>query len=314
MQAPEPRTAGIGWDLGQEEAAGSLVPEHELRLALAQDVAQNLVVMLGGARRLDLVPPPGGPGIESGIRVLPPPELLPLIVGPEDKVEVAIPIEVVHRPASLDGQVIGLDHEPIPPRFRPPVPDQGWGLLTKREDEIVHAVPVEVGDHGAGLLGRGTRYGQIALLAAELPPADLGGGVPPRAGLAGVRRIAPSRKREQSRHQDRGQHGDLLAIEFLSGRVAAVHGKDRTRDKAGLVRGQEEDRRGDLLGAADPAHRVAVLEHLEKSLGIGVLSIARRSIGVSTVPGQMQLTRMPRAAYSTASWRESWSAAPLLGA
>ena len=36
-----------------------------------------------------------------------------------------------------------------------------------------------------------------------------------------------------------------------------------------------------------------------------MLSIALRSMGVSTVPGQIQFTRMPLAAYSTASCRES---------
>ncbi len=51
-----------------------------------------------------------------------------------------------------------------------------------------------------------------------------------------------------------------------------------------------------------------------KPCGSGAIAMARRKTGVSTVPGQTQLTRTPRRAYSTASCRVISTTAPLLGA
>ena len=79
--------------------------------------------------------------------------------------------------------------------------------------------------------------------------------------------------------------------------------------EARLVAGQEEHGVGDLLGAAEAAHRD--VDHPARGLlGVGWRR-ARSSSGVSTGPGQSALTRTPRRANSTPSSRESASTPPL---
>src|SRR5919204_317119 len=46
--------------------------------------------------------------------------------------------------------------------------------------------------------------------------------------------------------------------------------------------------------------------------GSGIESMKPRSIGVSTEPGQIALTRIPSGAQSSASARASWTAAPFV--
>ena len=66
----------------------------------------------------------------------------------------------------------------------------------------------------------------------------------------------------------------------------------------------------DFLGGAEPAHRLARDEHLAALRACGA---ARSSIeGVSMVPGQMQLQRMPLVMKSTATARVSAATAALV--
>ncbi len=73
---------------------------------------------------------------------------------------------------------------------------------------------------------------------------------------------------------------------------------DLPRGVARLVGGEIDRERGDLLRRAEPAHGLAVDERLAHDLlGLPVFlaSVAMRSSsdGLSMVPGQIALTRMP---------------------
>ena len=81
---------------------------------------------------------------------------------------------------------------------------------------------------------------------------------------------------------------------------------------AGRGRGEVDDRRGDLLGGAEPADGLAGDEVARAAAGSGAAASSRPTHGVSTVPGQTQLTRMPSAAQSAAIARVSAYTAPLL--
>lgn len=84
----------------------------------------------------------------------------------------------------------------------------------------------------------------------------------------------------------------------LAGDVAAVHGEGDAYDEARSGTAQPQDGLGDLLG------RTEAIDGLV-GLGLGAvefsLAIMSLTMGVSMVPGQMALTRMPRGAYSSAA-------------
>ena len=68
--------------------------------------------------------------------------------------------------------------------------------------------------------------------------------------------------------------------------------------EAGSGAAEPQDGGGDLVGASEAADRLA-------RLGVGAVSsplaIMSATIGVSIVPGQTALMRMPRGAYSSAA-------------
>ena len=79
-----------------------------------------------------------------------------------------------------------------------------------------------------------------------------------------------------------------------------------------LVAGQIERERGDFFRGAETAHRLARDEHVPP---VGPAAAARSSIeGVSMVPGQMQLQRMPLPTKSAATARVSAATAALVAA
>src|SRR5439155_14945382 len=157
-----------------------LVPEYKLRLACALEVAEDLVVMLMGTPSFDRVAFPGDVGIVAPARIAPPPELIALVVGPENDIGVAVAIDVIDCPARFDGQIVLLDHVSAPPPGVLPIPDQRWRLLPEAEDKVVDAILVQVGNDGPGLLLRLARYRQITIrarersaLGAESGPSDV---------------------------------------------------------------------------------------------------------------------------------------------
>ena len=81
--------------------------------------------------------------------------------------------------------------------------------------------------------------------------------------------------------------------------VTAVDGQDGAGDERRLVGREERDRAGDLLGLAEPAHRVHPPICSMYSAPPGS-SGSWRTRSVRIVPGATALTRMPRSAHSTA--------------
>ena len=170
-QRPQFSRARVLRDLSQEKLLGPLVPEGELGLAGAEEISEHLVVVLRLAALLDEMPFPGHLGIKIGGRVFPPPDFVTLPIASKDNVEVAITVNVTNGAASLDGKVVLFDHVWVPAGSRAPVPHQGRRLLAEAKDEIVAAVTVEIGHHGAGLLGRASRrHGHFPAPAGEILP------------------------------------------------------------------------------------------------------------------------------------------------
>ena len=142
----------VGRDVGDIQRFRALVPENELRLAGVFEVAKNLVMVLRLAAFFDQMPLPGQFRVEIRIRILPPPDLVALVVATENDVGVAIPIDVAGRTAGLDGEELRLDHVTVPPRGGASIPDQRGPLDSEGDNEILHAILVEIGDEIAGLL------------------------------------------------------------------------------------------------------------------------------------------------------------------
>ena len=110
------------------------------------------------------------------IGVFPPPDFRALPVAAEHKVRIAIAVDVVNRAPSLDGEKILFDDVAVPAFGPAPVPDERGRDLAETEHEIIHAVPVQIGDERAGLLGGLTRCGQASVFAREMAPLRLRGG------------------------------------------------------------------------------------------------------------------------------------------
>src|SRR5581483_12448151 len=121
------------------------VPKSQLRFARAEEVSENLVVMLGGAAFFDEVAFPARVGIKMRIRILPPPDFAALPVAPKDDVGRAVAIDVHGCATGLDGQEIRLNNVAIPAGFDAAAPDQRGRDLPERENKIVRAVLVQIG-------------------------------------------------------------------------------------------------------------------------------------------------------------------------
>ena len=91
-------------------------------------------------------------------------------------------------------------------------------------------------------------------------------------------------------------------------REATVDEQGLTSDVCRLVRQQERGRRAHLLGFARTAHRDVAFT-ISRFSGS---STHERLIGVTVAPGPIQLTRMSRAAYSSASVWVRFCIPPLL--
>ena len=169
-QRPRLDMTRIGRDIGEENRFCALIPEGELWFAHAFEIAERLVVVLRRAVFFNHVAFPGCFRIEFRIRVFPPPDFLALPVPAENKVRVAVAVDVVNRAAGFDRQKIFFDHITLPTVVRAPVPDQRGRDLAETEHEIIHPVLVQIGDQGAGLLSGPARRRQIAVLTREMGP------------------------------------------------------------------------------------------------------------------------------------------------
>src|SRR5207342_1300655 len=105
----------------------------------------------------DQMTAPWDRGIKVRRRIFPPPDLTALPIAAEHEIEIPIPVDVEGGAAGFDRQKRRLDDDPCPRRARPAIPDQSGRDLTKADDEVGDAVPIEIGDECAGLLGRGAR-------------------------------------------------------------------------------------------------------------------------------------------------------------
>ena len=165
----------MGRNVRDKKRPGALVPEDQLRLSVAVEVADDLVVVLVRAALLDHVPFPGDVRIEARIRIFPPPNLGALPVAAENDVEVAIAIDVIGRAARFDSEQLRLDHVALPACRTTPVPNQRRGLLTEADDEVLNAILIEIGDEIARLLRGLARNRQLTLGAGQAMPFDLRG-------------------------------------------------------------------------------------------------------------------------------------------
>src|SRR6266446_314311 len=107
-----------------------------------------------------------------GRRIFPPPNFVALVIAAEDKVQIAIAVDVEDRAPRFDSKKIFFDDVAVPTLPRAAIPDQRGRLLPETEHEIVYPIPVKIGDDGAGLLRGFTRHGQITVLASEMLPMD----------------------------------------------------------------------------------------------------------------------------------------------
>ena len=94
------------------------------------------------------------------------------------QIQVPVAVDVVDRAAGLDGEMVRLDDEQLPASRLAAIPHQRRRLLTEAQDEVRHAVAVEVANDRAGLLRGAVRWRrQLTARAGEVCP------VPVRAGL-----------------------------------------------------------------------------------------------------------------------------------
>ena len=180
-QRPGAARARVGGDRRQQQPLGVLVPERELRPAVAVEVGEDLIVVLVGAAVLDHVAPPARRPIVARSRVLPPPDVVARSILAHDEVEIAVLIDVVGGAAGLDRQEVRLDDLALPAGRLAPVPDQRWCPAAGADHEILDAVAIEVGDQGRGLLVGGAGRRQIAGGARKMQP----GRVDDRPGTRG---------------------------------------------------------------------------------------------------------------------------------
>ena len=80
-------------------------------------------MVLRRAALFDHVPFPGHRRVKVRIGISPPPYLSALPVPSEHDIRVAIPINIIDRPACLDGQEIGFDHISGPAARVSAIPD-----------------------------------------------------------------------------------------------------------------------------------------------------------------------------------------------
>src|SRR5207248_9406736 len=104
--------------------------------------------------------------------VLVPPDLVALIVPAENEVQVAVAVDVGEGAAGLGSAALSIDDVLRPAILRAPQPDDGGSLRALSEDDVVHAVAVEIEYHAGRLLRAAVRNRQLAVLAGEMPPAD----------------------------------------------------------------------------------------------------------------------------------------------
>src|SRR5262249_12146254 len=110
-RGPGAAPAGIVRESGQPELLRVLDPVGEPPPPLAVEVAHDLVVMRARAVRLDLATGPHGPVVVIRAGILPPVDLRSGEILAEDKVQVAIAVEVGGGPAGLEVEptIDGMD-------------------------------------------------------------------------------------------------------------------------------------------------------------------------------------------------------------
>ena len=96
----------IAGNFRQKNLLGPLIPKSELRTTSAEEIAENLVVMLRCAASLDDVAFPRDFWIEIRIWILPPPDLMTLPISAKNDVEIAVTVDIVDGASRLDCQEI----------------------------------------------------------------------------------------------------------------------------------------------------------------------------------------------------------------
>ena len=166
-------------------------------------------------------------------------------------------------------------------------------FMNSGPSQIIYALSPVAGLGLATGVGEGIRNNLMAVEAAAITPSLLYTFVFNNLVTSARRRVQKAvlisiEKTKQPRTETgrvSASHG-VAAHWISSSRIAAVHGEHRAGDETGLVRSQEQDGGGDLLRAADPAHRVAVLKHLEE--GFWIVRAVHR-------PAQHRRVHRPRA-------------------
>ncbi len=165
----------VGGDGREEQLAGALVPEDKLGAAIAGEIGDGLVVVFAPATVLDDPALPCHVRAELGIGVFPPPDFVGTGIAAEDKVEVAVAVDVVGDAARFDAQLSVVDRVALPAGGHAAEPDDGRATSAFGEDDVGGAVVIEVGGKRGGLLPDVERPRQIAPTAGEPRESRLGG-------------------------------------------------------------------------------------------------------------------------------------------
>ena len=167
---------------------------------------------------------------------------------------------------------VAADGDDLPARCLDQACRLGVGLL------------VDIGDHHAGTLMRKRESGRAADAAGRSGhEGDLVGEPSVLVGMG----LLSSRPHSGMR----GSAGSLCG-------VSAVDGKGDPGDETGAGAGEPQYGGGDLVGSSEACHRCGGGGLGDVEFALAIMSV---TIGVSMVPGQMALMRIPRGAYSRAA-------------
>jgi hypothetical protein len=122
VEGPGLRVPRVRRNVRNEQRARLLIPEQELWSAGSLYVGEDLIVMLIGSAILDESPLPGT--AEIRIWILPPPQTAALRILAEDKIEIAVAVNVVSGTAGFQTQELLFDNDALPSCRAWPKPDQ----------------------------------------------------------------------------------------------------------------------------------------------------------------------------------------------
>ena len=198
---PGLRAARVGRHVDDRQLRRALVPEYKLRAGIVVKVAKHHVVMLVGAVILD---DPARPitAVVGGVGVLPPPDVIALIVVAGHKIEVAVTVNVVERAAGLQLQDIGLNDPACPARRLATIPHQRRaGGAARADDKVIVAVLIQVQHERHHLLGAVRRGRQVAGFCREVLPGRTRAGIDRRLGRLAAIEPGPAKQDHKGRQQ-----------------------------------------------------------------------------------------------------------------